>query len=82
MKSHCTVNFAEPRIIEDTDDCFFYHTLDLPGFGTQVGEWDLRDRFDDYVDHFDFNGKLVLDIGAGSGFLSFSASVAYDSSSL
>lgn len=68
--------FAVPRVVDTLDDCFFYHTLDLPGFGTQQGEWDLRGRFDDYVDNFDFTGKSVLDMGAGSGFLSFSAEKA------
>jgi SAM-dependent methyltransferase len=73
MPADRTADFAAPRHVENTDDCFFYHTLDLPGFGEQKGEWDLRGRFADYSDHYDFTGKSVLDIGTGSGFLSFSA---------
>ena len=68
--------YAEPRHVTSTEDCFFYHTTDLPGLGEQQGEWDLRGDFAAYTDHFDFIGKRVLDIGAGSGFLSFSAEKA------
>lgn len=71
-----SVEFAEPRHVTSTEDCFFYHTLDLPGFGLQQGEWDLRGQFANYTDGFDFKGKSVLDIGAGSGFLSFSTEAA------
>jgi len=71
-----SAEFAEPRHVTNADDCFFYHTIDLPGLGVQHGEWDLRDRFSDYTDGFDFAGKSVLDVGAGSGFLSFSAEEA------
>ncbi|MCI0457568.1 MAG: class I SAM-dependent methyltransferase [Gemmataceae bacterium] len=65
--------FAEPRRVEKLEDCFFYHTMDLPGFGVVPGDWDLRDSFDDYVGGVDFRGKRVLDIGTASGFLSFEA---------
>lgn len=50
--------------------------MELPGVGLIQGEWDLRGRFGDYTDHYSFAGKRVLDIGAGSGFLSFSAESA------
>lgn len=76
MSSDRTAKFANPQHIENTQECFFYHTLDLPGFGVQIGEWDLRGRFADYSDGFDFTGKSVLDVGTGSGFLSFSAEQA------
>jgi SAM-dependent methyltransferase len=65
--------FAEPRQVADLSDCFFYHTMTLPGFGEVRGHWDLRGRFDDYVGHVDVNGKSVIDIGTASGFLSFAA---------
>jgi len=54
-------------------DCHFYHTMDVPGHGLVTGEWDLRGRLDDYLGHFDFCGRRVLDVGAASGILSFHA---------
>ena len=65
--------FAKSRHIEDLDDCYFYHTMDLPGIGVQKGHWDLRGRFDDYVGGVQVTGKSVLDIGTATGFLSFEA---------
>ena len=63
--------YAEPRKIESLSDCYFYHTMDVPGHGTIAGEWDLRGREGEYLGHFDFAGKRVLDVGAASGILSF-----------
>lgn len=63
--------YAEPRTITSLDDCYFYHTMDVPGHGTIDGEWDLRGSIDDYLGNFDFTGKRVLDVGAASGILSF-----------
>lgn len=68
--------YAKPRKIEGISDCHFYHTVDLPGLGVQKGEWDLRGSFEQYVGGADLGGKRVLDIGCGSGFLSFSAEKA------
>lgn len=68
--------FAPAVTDVDLKDCFFYHTMDLPGIGLVKGAWDLRGKFQEYTDHFDFSGKRVLDVGAGSGFLSFSAEKA------
>src|SRR5437764_5271636 len=65
--------YAEPRRIERLEDCYFYHTMDVPGFGLVRGHWDLRGRFDDYVGGVSVRGKSVLDIGAATGFLSFEA---------
>jgi SAM-dependent methyltransferase len=65
--------YAKPIDVDDISSCYFYHTVDLPGIGLQKGEWDLRGDFDDYVGRVDFTGKRVLDVGCGSGFLSFSA---------
>lgn len=47
--------------------------MDLPGIGVVGGAWDLRGRFDDYVDSADLAGKSVLDIGTAGGFLTFEA---------
>ena len=65
--------FATPRFIDDLKDCFFYHAMELPGFGLVRGHWDLRGRFDEYVGNVDLAGKTVLDIGTATGFLSFEA---------
>jgi SAM-dependent methyltransferase len=67
------IQFAEPRYVDSLDDCFFYHTMDVPTFGDVHGHWDLRGRFDDYVGGVDVAGKSVIDIGAATGFLSFEA---------
>jgi len=63
--------YAEPRTIQSVDECYFYHTMDVPGQGTVKGEWDLRGVVADYLGNFDFKGKRVLDVGAASGILSF-----------
>jgi 2-polyprenyl-3-methyl-5-hydroxy-6-metoxy-1,4-benzoquinol methylase len=62
---------TRPRFIERLEDCFFYHTMDLPGLGVVRGQWDLRGRFDDYIGGVSVAGKSVLDIGTATGFLSF-----------
>src|SRR5438270_3173871 len=64
---------AQPRLVERLEDCYFYHTMDVPGFGLVRGHWDLRGRFDDYVGGVGVAGKSVLDVGAATGFLSFEA---------
>jgi hypothetical protein len=64
--------FANPRIVTDLAQCYFYHTIDLPGLGTIEGNWDLRASLSEYLGSFDFRGKRVLDIGAANGLLSFS----------
>ena len=65
--------FASPRVITDLNDCYFYHTMDLPEFGLIRAHWDLRGRFDEYIGGVDVAGKSVLDIGTATGFLSFEA---------
>lgn len=62
-----------PRLVDRLEDCFFYHAMDLPGFGLVRGHWDLLGRFDDYVGGVDVAGKSVLDVGTATGFLSFEA---------
>ena len=65
--------FAAPRHVESLDECFFYHTMELPGLGLVRGQWDLRGRFDEYVGGVDVKNKSVLDVGTATGFLSFEA---------
>lgn len=62
-----------PRYVDRLEDCFFYHAMDLPGFGLVPAHWDLRGRFTEYLSGIDVAGKSVLDIGAATGFLSFEA---------
>jgi SAM-dependent methyltransferase len=64
---------AEPRFVDRLEDCFFYHTVELPGYGLVPAQWDLRGRFDDYVGGVEVAGKSVLDVGTATGFLSFEA---------
>jgi 2-polyprenyl-3-methyl-5-hydroxy-6-metoxy-1,4-benzoquinol methylase len=63
--------YAPPQTIKTSDDCLFYHTLDIPGTGVISGRWDLRGRLSDYIGEVDVKRKRVLDVGAASGFLSF-----------
>ncbi len=64
---------AAPRFVGSVDECFFYHTMELPELGVVRGQWDLRGRFDDYVGGVSVAGKSVLDFGTATGFLSFEA---------
>lgn len=63
--------YATPRVITDISECYFYHTMDLPGYGTVEGEWDLRKGAHEYLGGVSFKGKRVLEIGTASGFLCF-----------
>ena len=63
--------FAVPREVTDINACHFYHVMDLPGFGTTDGLWDLRKTVDAYLGRVRFAGKRVLEIGPASGFLTF-----------
>jgi SAM-dependent methyltransferase len=62
--------FATPRSVR-FEDCDFYHTVEVPGHGIVHGQWDLRGRVDEYLGHYQFTGKRVLEIGPASGFLTF-----------
>jgi 2-polyprenyl-3-methyl-5-hydroxy-6-metoxy-1,4-benzoquinol methylase len=64
--------FAAPQKVEDLADCYFYHTMELPGHGVIEGrDWDLRGRVDEYLGKVAFTGQRVLEIGPASGFLTF-----------
>jgi len=65
------MSFQSPLHVESPTECFFYHSIDLPTFGLQVGHWDLRATVDDYLGRVPMRGKRVVDIGAASGFMSF-----------
>ena len=76
--------YADPVEVTNRDDCWFYHTIDVPGVGTIPGEWDLRAGVEDYLGKVTFAGKRVLELGTASGFLCFemekrgAAVVAFD----
>jgi O-methyltransferase len=63
--------FAVPQKVEDVADCYFYHTVELPGYGVISGDWDLRRGVDDYLGNVAFAGHRVLEIGPASGFITF-----------
>ncbi|MBZ9909343.1 hypothetical protein LB557_25370 [Mesorhizobium sp. BR115XR7A] len=65
--------YARPLDVNSVDECIFYHSYDLPESGYVRGHWDLRGRFDDYINGESLDGKRVLDVGTASGFLSFEA---------
>jgi len=64
--------FAPSVKVDDIGDCYFYHTMELPGHGVIEGrDWDLRGGVDEYLGKVDFAGQRVLEIGPASGFLTF-----------
>lgn len=63
--------YAAPLHVEGVTDCWFYHTIDLPGLGTVAADWDLRGGVDDYLGRVPLAGKRVLELGTASGFLAF-----------
>jgi SAM-dependent methyltransferase len=63
--------YVAPRTGVELGNCWFYHTIDLPGHGTIAGEWDLRAGIDDYTGRLEYRGKRVLEFGTASGFLCF-----------
>jgi hypothetical protein len=66
-------SFENPKPQPKIEDCFFYHSIDLPGYGTLKGSWDLRGHADDYFGKVDLRGKRVLDVGTATGFFAFEA---------
>ena len=62
---------APPQHVVDLGECFFYHTVDVPGHGVVEGEWDLRGNEDAYLGNVSFEGKRVLELGTADGYLSF-----------
>lgn len=66
-----TFDYAQPMEVVRPEDLFFYHTIDLPQFGTMKGDWDLRADAAAYLGNVNFEGKRCLDVGTGTGYLSF-----------
>lgn len=63
--------YSTPRVVSDVTDCYFYHTMDLPGLERIDGAWDLRPNMERYLGSMEFRGKRVLDVGCANGALSF-----------
>ncbi len=65
-----SIQFAQPLVVNDVNDCFFYHSFDdIEGVGSIDGEWDLRSGVESYTGHYSFAGKHVLEVGPASGFV-------------
>lgn len=69
MTSTTTELYAPQRTVETVTECYFYHSMDIPGHGEVIGEWDLRGNEYRYLGGVDLAGKRVLELGAASGFL-------------
>jgi SAM-dependent methyltransferase len=65
------LHVAPERRIDNVEDCYFYHCMDIPGHGEVLGQWDLRGNESTYLGHVPFYGKSVLEIGTASGHLGF-----------
>src|SRR6266849_6130724 len=63
--------YAQPRVVTDLTNCYFYHTMSLPGIGNIQGNWDLNPNLKNYLGNVNFTGTRVLDVGCASGILSF-----------
>lgn len=63
--------YAAPRPVAGPQDCAFYHTVDLPGYGVIPGMFDHRGTAREYLGGVDVSGKRVLEVGAASGFFTF-----------
>lgn len=69
MTSAATDLYARPREVDGVADCYFYHSMEIPGHGDVTGEWDLRGDEHRYLGGVDLSGRRVLELGAASGFL-------------
>lgn len=63
--------FVAPRSVEAVENCYFYHTMEIPGLGIVAGLWDLRGNEHAYLGGVDLKGKRVLEIGTANGCLCF-----------
>ncbi len=55
----------------DAGECFFYHTMEIPGHGLVHGQWDLREGVEAYAGGVAYGRKRVLEVGTASGFLCY-----------
>ena len=71
LPSASHLHWAVPKKITSLKECFFYHKMDIPGYGTVEGDWDLRSREKTYLGNVNVAGKRVLEIGPANGQLTF-----------
>lgn len=65
------IPYASPLDVQSPDECFWYHTMNLPGHGVIEGAWDFRGQDELFFSNTDFTGKRVLEIGPATGALGF-----------
>jgi hypothetical protein len=53
------------------NECYFYHTIDLPQSGLIRGHWDLRNCESDYLGDVDVRNKTFFDCGVATGYMAF-----------
>lgn len=63
--------YAAPRAVARIEDCWFYHTMEVPGHGLVEGPWDLREGVSEYLGRVPLRGRRVLEVGTASGFVCF-----------
>ena len=63
--------FIEPKKGLSLKECKFYHSVPLSDGSIIPGDWDLTKCADVYLGNMNYANKRVIDVGAGSGFLSF-----------
>ncbi len=71
MSTSASTIYAAPRTVASVTDCFFYHTMDIPGHGHAEGLFDLRAGVRPYLGMVNVANKRVLEVGTASGFLCF-----------
>jgi hypothetical protein len=66
-----SIIYSLPRPVASVDDCIFYHTIDIPGYGTVEGPFDFRKNINKYFGGVDLKGERVLELGTADGYLGF-----------
>ncbi|NJK82152.1 MAG: hypothetical protein HC914_20785, partial [Chloroflexaceae bacterium] len=61
--------YATPQVVTDLNDCIYYHTMDIPGYGEVEGYYDLRGAERAYMGGVQVAGKRVLEVGTASGYM-------------
>jgi len=63
--------FILPKKGLKLENCKFYHSIPLPDGEIIQGDWDLTKCINQYLGNMNYMNQKVIDVGAGSGFLSF-----------
>ncbi len=56
-------SFVKPRHVVGIEECFFYHSIDIPNYGFVEGASDMRAAVPILLEVVDFRGKDVVDVG-------------------